>query len=157
MIVIDFLLVLKELLPPQHNLIEINDFMKPFMNSMTYNQNQFTMFFNKVKYDLSINGQVCYLELLLNNQFDPYNHIFITDAEVIESDYLFNQIELNEPFYLVNQTEPFNGASINNSSDFNQFDFIVNIPAALNVDLNLAKQLINKYKLASKRYKINLI
>lgn len=157
MIAIDFILLLDQILPPQHNVKGVFWFMRPAMNMMTYNHILFDLFFNEIKYDLSLNGQVCYLELLLNNQFDPTGQIFITDAEVIESDYLFNQIELNEPFYLTNSTETFNGIYINNYNEINQFDFIVNIPAALNVDVNLAKKLINKYKLASKRYKINLI
>jgi len=118
-----------------------------------------------IRYALKLNGQVIYLEHLLNDVFDPsLRRIYIDDpidTQVITA-YVFNKAEAQSPLYIYNKVEAVNGLAViynkgelNNSTD----DFIVHVPAA---DLTATAQVqmrfyINKYRIAGKRYSFQTI
>lgn len=117
---------------------------------------QFRRFRQDAIYRLTITPQVCYLERLLNDRFDiDQRRIFITDGVFYDSLYLYTDGENND-LYAYNEAEnkpvPLYTAG---ESGAESADFIVNIPASLNFDLNEFKALLNAYKLVSKTYSIN--
>src|SRR4051812_23650373 len=62
--------------------------------------------FRKLKlYQLSITPQVCYLEKLLNDQYDYFSRgIYIVDAEDKDPIYIFQEIE-DKPVYIFTEAE----------------------------------------------------
>ena len=119
-------------------------------------QNTFNQFFNTIKYDLDFNGQVIYLEHLLNDKFDSTERrIYITDADNLPLPYLFNKIEENEPIYIFNKSELETPLYLYNNQEYiTDNDFTVVLPIGLSYDLNYLKSLINKFKIAGVRYNI---
>jgi hypothetical protein len=94
------------------------------------------------------------LEAVLNDEFDPIaRDIYISDAEKnLYSMFIFRRSE-DRPLMLpkIINKRGFSGSD--------GFDFIINIPAEKEGNLNekRLKSIVNIYKLASKRYSINYI
>ncbi len=117
--------------------------------SLTGIVDRFNIHRKKHLYNLNHNGQVCYLEGVLNDEFDRQERrIFISDGNQYERQYIYTDGELL-PKYLgviyLHQDADYSDTAV---------DFIVNIPQGLNYNEHKMKALINFYKLASKRYKI---
>jgi hypothetical protein len=110
------------------------------------------------RYELSFNGQVIYLEHLLNDQFDStQRRIYISDPNPLDNApaILYNLIDNSETAIIYNMGDAqandsliaFNFADIQN-----QYDFILNVPNDLsNLNLRIGKML-DQYKEASKHY-----
>ena len=97
------------------------------------------------------NSQVCRLRKILNDEFDDLQRrIQITDGQLYERKYIYTLGE-KKPKYL-------GKIFIRQSSDYADtgIDFFVVVPTEINIEQNKYKleALINRYKLASKRYKI---
>lgn len=108
-------------------------------------------------YKLNHNGQVCYLQAVLNDAFDfTDRRIYISDATIIEWT-RFLWLESEDKPILLETSEVF----ILNSERFigaDSIDFVVNVPriAKLSMDeYNRMHALLRYYKLASKRYTIS--
>jgi hypothetical protein len=128
---------------------------KPIQDNITW----FYDFYDKKKYELRFNGQIIYLEDLLNNEFDPVlRRIYIDDGDQSPTVYIFNVSENNESLYLFNNSEDGDPTYIYNGVVGSQpTDFVVFVPTGLVYNENLMKFYLNKYKIASKRYKIEEI
>lgn len=109
-------------------------------------------------YELKITGQVCYLELMLNDRFDStQRRIYITNPVIYNPTYVYQEAELRpvevrqesegQPVYLFAEGEVGNTA----------VDFIVWVPFSIVFDINEMSSLLNKFKMAGKRYKIQVI
>jgi len=104
-----------------------------------------------VAYRMNHNSQVCYLQAVLNDNFDfIQRRIYITDAEFEAwSKFLWKE-EFDRPIMLgtyMLQSDRFIGVD--------GMDFIVHVPYALNLDRDeyaRMHSLLRYYKLASKRY-----
>jgi hypothetical protein len=120
--------------------------------------NELVDFFNDVRYRMSFNGQVMYLEKLLNTVFDPSDEqIFIEDGPITET-YIFNENELNEETYLYNEVEsPESEVYLYNEDESlgDEVGFVIHVPAALDVNEPQLMALVNGYKLAGMSYSIN--
>lgn len=109
-------------------------------------------------YDLKHNGQVCFMEAVLNDTFDPaLRRIFIDDPAYIDPLYLFPPMSLRpvylglaseagttiypDPQWLYLRTELYSGGGV---------QFIIHVPAGLAVDLPRMRALTDKYRLVSK-------
>lgn len=100
-------------------------------------------------YHLAHNGQVCYLRKLLNDRFDvSARRIKIADGNKYKREYIYTLGE-QKPKYLGRMY-------LRQNTDYADtgVDFIVLIPAGLQYNEYEMKALIEFYKLASKRYKI---
>lgn len=102
-------------------------------------------------YKLNHNGQVCYLRKVLNDAFDPdQRRIKIGEGNQYERKYIYTSGE-KQPKYL-------GRIYIRQSGDYADtgVDFRVVIPIGFNLDqvIHQMKALIDFYKLAGKRYKI---
>lgn len=120
-------------------------------------QYEFHNFFDQVKYDLSFNGQVIYLEHILNDSFDSVDRqIYISDGTENPLVYIFNNSEPNEDVIIGNTSEvAIPPVYLYNSSEFEiEVDFIVNVPNTITINENLLKSIVNKYRIAPKRYTI---
>lgn len=100
---------------------------------------------------LNHNSQVCYLRKILNDEFDDLKRrITITDGQLYERQYLYT-IGEKKPKY-------FGKIYLRQSSDYADtgIDFFVVVPVDINIDQQKHKlnAFINRYKLASKRYKV---
>ncbi|QHN64839.1 hypothetical protein [Bergeyella cardium] len=100
-------------------------------------------------YNLSHNGQMCYLRKVLNDKFDiSERRIKITDGNRFKRQYIYTDGE-QKPKFLGTMC-------LRDDADYEDtgVDFIVLIPARLQHDEYEMEALIDFYKLASKRYKI---
>ncbi len=116
-------------------------------------------FSDKVKY----NGQIIYLERILNIRYNTNGTdlIYIEDVADIEYFYLYNKSEGVTQKYLFNASEAETPVYLFNKTEVdNQVDFIVMVPDALYADLVANSQLDNVtalvfyYKMAGTRFTI---
>ena len=114
----------------------------------------FMKFKTDSEYRLNHNSQVCYLEKVLNDRFDPdEKRITIVDGWRFNQVYIYKETEGNHK--ALNLGTQY----IRPSTDFADtgVDFIVKLPGDLTLkesELYEMKTLLNAYKLAGKRYKI---
>ena len=109
---------------------------------------------------IHMNGQVIYIEHILNHYFDQVNEgIYITDsAEVEEGVILYNNGENNEETYLYNDAENNDETYFFNLEELQNWpDFIINIPSAVTFNEQQLRALVNRFKIAGKNYIINII
>lgn len=102
-------------------------------------------------YNLAHNGQVCYLRKALNDRFDvQYRRIYITDGNLHQRRYIYTEGE-QKPQWL-------GTIYLYDDSDYSDtgVDFIVMVPSELQYSDYEMRALIDFYRLASKRYKIQL-
>lgn len=143
-------------LPPGMNKDSIYNFALPFVRSINTVYRQFTDFHDAVMYDLSINGQVCYLRKALNDTFDnSLRRITLEDATRYDRDYialiaeerpLFLPDAPAMPVYIETDAE-----FADTGQDFNVKLNGVTLSASQEARM---KAFLFKYKLASKRFKI---
>lgn len=104
---------------------------------------------NENLYNLAHNGQVCYLRGALNDRFDPSGRrIKIADGNRYQRQYIYTRGE-QKPKYL-GKIYLYDRADYGDTG----VDFIVLIPRGLIYNEYEMKALVDFYKLASKRYKI---
>lgn len=106
---------------------------------------------NENLYNLAHNGQVCYLRGALNDRFDPsQRRIRITDGNRYKREYIYTDGE-QKPRFL-------DTIYLRDDADYGDtgVDFIVEIPQGLTYNQFEMKYFIDFYKLASKRYKIQV-
>lgn len=102
-------------------------------------------------YNLAHNGQVCYLRGALNDRFDPsQRRIKITDGNRYKREYIYTDGEQKPRFLGI--------IYLRDDADYGDtgVDFIVEIPQGLIYNQFEMKYLVDFYKLASKRYKIQV-
>ena len=104
---------------------------------------------NQNLYKLAHNGQVCYLRKVLNDRFDiAQRRIKIIDGNKYKREYIYTDGE-KKPKFLGTMY-------LRDDADYSDtgVDFVVLIPTGLNYNDYEMRALIDFYKLASKRYKI---
>lgn len=159
MITIDLFYLMEVLLPPFIRTPILISFLRAPFRVLNTVLTDFYSFYEAKKYELTFNGEVIYLEHLLNDQFDDVlRRIYIDDAEQTPSIYWFNVSEDNEETFLFNNSETSDELYLFNSATFfTDYDFIVFVPIGLVYDANLMKYYVNKYRCAGKRFKIEEI
>lgn len=120
-------------------------------------QGLFNEFRRQTSYDLSINGQVCFLQKMLNDRFDvSLRRITIEDANTFQRLYLYTRNE-NKPISLHTRAEN-KPVYLFKKEDFADtgFDFYVNLNGVTltEQELVLMRILLNQYKLTTKTYQI---
>jgi hypothetical protein len=100
-------------------------------------------------YRLQITGQVCYLEKMLNDRYDPIDRrIYIDEAIERPPLYLYQDAE-SKPVYLGEKP-------LYQDTEFgiNLDDFIVFVHNEIIFEFNELRSLVNLYKLAGTRYSV---
>lgn len=136
------------------------NFIYCFIEPIKVIHNEFKVFRKNSIYKIVHNGQVMILEKVLNDAFDnTLRRIYITDSLIKDPLYIYSTPE-QKPVYL--GSEFLYDFSVFNDigTDFNVI-FPISLKPVTAFDLlnseNRIKALINYYKLASKRYKIQWI
>ena len=106
---------------------------------------------------LNINGQVIYIEKVLNDRFFLKNReIYITDIAGEES-YLYHRREEQIPSYLYKRGEGVGKKHIRQRGEGNYSgNYVVNIPSFLSADEGEIKNLIDYYKPAGRTYVLKI-
>lgn len=106
---------------------------------------------------LNINGQVIYIEKVLNDRFFLKNReIYITDIAGKES-YLYHRSEEQIPSYLHKRSEGAEIKYIQQRGEGNYSgNYMVNIPSFLSMYENEIKNLIDYYKPAGRSYVLKI-
>ncbi|TCI93694.1 hypothetical protein [Tenacibaculum sp. M341] len=155
---IDFNKQISLLLPTFKRKIKITSYLKALIKPLTElykNLNSgesFLEFYKNTLYKLNHNGQVVYLQKVLNDRFDKdLRRIYITDGLFNTPTYVYPHI-VEKDVYL-NTQYIFSGTDL----AFKDVDFVVVFPTDVNISDEVGiriKSLINYYKLASKTYDI---
>lgn len=150
---IDYRRLAMHLLPERIMQPKLIAILSSIMSQIALLHTLFISFRNDTDYKINHNSQVCYLQAVLNDNFDYINRrIYITDADVEQwTQFLWKESE-DKPImlgtFLLNR-ESFIGAD--------SIDFVVHIPVIMTLsadDLNRMNSLIRYFKLSSKRYTI---
>lgn len=120
--------------------------------------NSLNLFRNLILYKLTITPQVCYLEKMLNNQYDnTLRRIYIEDGAQYEGQFVFQESE-DQPLFIYTEAEVDKPDVFiyteGESSGVGSFDFVVYVPTAVSFDVNEMSSLIRTFKLASKIFSI---
>ena len=108
-------------------------------------------------YIIAHNGQVCKLEAVLNDTFDPVNRgIYITDGAALDPLFVYTVPEA-KPLALgkrseIGSTTYTNPRPLYTNNEVNSFgaSFIINIPMAVAYDADRLKSLVNYYRLVGR-------
>lgn len=148
--------IILNVLPPKKRKTNFIAWMNVLYKPLYTIQLAFNLFFDEIEYELKFNGQVIYLEHVLNDYFDEIARgIYITDTIQLTQVVIYNSSEENEHTYIFNDLEN-NPLVLFNTLEFDSdVDFVVNIPSGVYVDLVQLKIVVNKYKILGKTYKIN--
>jgi len=160
MIIFDVNQMIEANLSPRLRKAFTMEFLKMVMSPLVVSYAQFYQYVNEKEYELIFNGQVIYMEHLLNDQFDNINRgIYITDAPQQQNQVtFFNENENNEETVIYNESEGEQPIVVYNYDEVISWpDFIVNVPASVVFDENRLKGYLNKYKLGGKNYKIKIV
>lgn len=155
---INFSNFIKKLLPPFLRGSRMLDWLKALIKPLQTLNTKFNEFMQRIRYKIGFNGQVVYLEHILNDYYDnTLRRIYITDGSSIPlPPYIYNKIE-NRVQYLYNKSEAEPPLYAYNKSEYNtSVDFIVNVPAAI-LTAQLSQQiraLVNQYRIAGKRFAV---
>lgn len=126
---------------------------------LNYIYTVFTTFRQSTDYRLRHNGQVCYLQAMLNDRFDlALRRITVTDdPSAAEPVVLWQRSEGRSLMLPMRDSGLAVMVNRRGFSGVNAIDFWVNIPVVLlgTVDIDRLTALVNVYKLASKRFSIN--
>jgi hypothetical protein len=159
---INFSRLIKQLLPIAVRQPVIIALIKVLINPVIYVYNQFINYRNISLYKLNHTSQVCYMEAMLNDEFDSiFRRIKIGNSDYKEPIWFYEPeqdlevwLDVDDPVYF-DEPEAF-GRSV---------DFIVFVPdvlqpaspEALNALIVKMSGLINYYKLFSKNYEIQWV
>lgn len=149
------------LVPPRQRFVLFTELVKVAATPLSFVYQLFTNYRLDIDYRLLITPQVCYLEKIINDSFDKeQRRINISDAlnyQVI----LIHTDEAQIPLMTHQDNQgTYYDESIPVIHDVSAYadsgnDFYVNVPFTLtNTQEHKLKNIINTYKLASKRYKI---
>lgn len=103
------------------------------------------------EYKVRHNGQICYLQKLLNDQFDNYHRRIIVENTPPKETLNVYYPQENRPIYAYNERPFF---MYNEDDYFNEFDFTVLIPEEIVPNTHLIRNEVEFYKLYSKNYQI---
>lgn len=114
--------------------------------------------YNEIEYENKFNGQVIYLEHVLNDQFDPVDRLItIEDQANIDYDYLYLNAEGGQTSYVYLDSEGASPYYLNLQAEYTgATHFVVKIPNTGINEIEL-KSWVAKYKLAGKHYEIEII
>jgi len=117
------------------------------------NYDSFLGFKADAEYRLKHNGQVCYLQKVLNDKFDHALRRIVVQNILPKQPLWVYYPEDNKPVFVYNEVN--RPLFVYNPEDYyNEFDFEVLIPTALNPLVNQISIQVNYYKIYSKNFQI---
>lgn len=155
---INFSNLANKLLPPFLRRPRFTDWLKALLKPLQNLNTAFKEFMQRIIYKVGFNGQVCYLEHILNDYFDnSLRRIYIDDGSSVPlQPYIYNKVE-NRVKYLYNKSESKPPLYLYNKNEYSgSVDFIVFVPSSL-LTAALEQQiraLVNQYRIAGKRFSV---
>lgn len=155
---IDFRELANLLTPPFLRKVKLIDFLEALLKPLEEVNFNFKIFRRQAIYKVTHNGQVVYLQAVLNDSYDnSLRRIYIDDFPVYDPVWIYPEADEN-PVYIGNATVYSDAEAFAAT----EFDFLVFVPIEykpfnpqqLTIFLTQMRSLINYYKLASKRYDI---
>lgn len=129
-------------------------YVKSFTFPLSFLYDAFIENRTKNLFNLSHNGQKCYLRAVLNEEYDrDLRRIQIDDGNLHDRVYIFPEAQISSQLDLIKNLGTLYIYSDDDYGDTG-VDFYVQIPANISYDTYKIKYLIDFYKLATKRYKI---
>lgn len=154
---VDWSNLLTGLIPPRLYQTKVVAWLTVLIQSVETTYNSFIDYSDEISYDLAHNSQVVYLRSVLNDTFDPIDKgITIYDAGGASAILLYEDGDEKEVSLQLDSDED-NALILQPDSGYDggEYDFIVNVPFSLTTgELYQMQALLDKYKLASKRYDI---
>ena len=155
---INFYNYVLKVLPPRLRQPKVSDLLKAMIAPLQSLNLRFNQLVQNTFYDVSFNGQVVYLEHILNDRYDNgQRRIYIEDGLQLDlPPYLYNKIE-QRPLYLFNKVEQPSTIFLYKKEDYrSEDDFIIYVPLSIySAALEQAiKSLVKRYKIAGKRFSI---
>jgi hypothetical protein len=151
--------LIKRLTPPRWRTKFNLSWYESLLTGIDYSLDEFNSTKDNANRLLSYNGQTCYLELMLNDFFDPTLRRIKIEHEDSDAVYLYKESEGQAPYYLyresetgITQTYLYNEDEA--STLLSNFDFRVVAPISLSISANQMRANIDKYKLAGCIYTI---
>lgn len=122
---------------------------------------EFNSYRSNVDYELAHNCQVCYLRGAINDMFDfDLRRLTVTEDNYEEEGVIIYHRELNKsPHLPMRESGDALRVFRRGYGASGGIDFWINIPSVLKSNINESqlRAVLNRYKLASKRYAINYI
>lgn len=158
---IDFRELANKLTPPFLRSLKNIDFLEAILKPLEEVNLKFKSFRRSSIYKVKNNGQIVYLQAVLNDTYDnSQRRIYILDFPIFNPVYVF-PVNDQKPVYL-------DSKYLHTEAEVNavlQSDFLVFVPLEirpyapedLEIFLTQIKSLVNYYKLASKRFDIKFI
>lgn len=98
---LNWLKIIKENLPSDYVNQYIIDFIKVLISPINQIYQDFMLMYQVYVYKIRFNGQVDYLEQILNDKFSPViGGIYITDGGNANPNYLYRKSESKPPYYI---------------------------------------------------------
>lgn len=157
--IIQFVIYSLGLLPPVLRGEKLQAIVKALIKPLQTLNDEFVIYINDTFYLISFTGQVIYLEKVLNDLYDSsLRRIYIQNGTLLGlPPYIYNVVENRERYiYRKNETNP-NQLYLRNIQEYTSSnDFIVFVPSGINTPQleTQIKAIVNRYKLAGKRYSI---
>lgn len=145
--------LVKMLVLPAVNKPTLLAFINSALAPIRTNYDKFLDFKADAEYRVQHNGQICYLQKMLNDKFDnSLRRIRVQNVKPKERLYFYYE-EDNAPVFFYNEVD-YPVFFYNTQDYYNEFDFEVLVPEALASQINLMEIEINYYKIYSKNYQI---
>lgn len=152
---IDFNRLILWLLPASLRIAPLTTFINAMVTPVMSMYNSFTIFRESMIYRLTITPQVCYLEKLLNDRYDPIARRIYIDKPMQYSEWYLYQEDEQKPEYLF--TEPEAQPMFlytEGETSLLAVDFIVKVPASLTFNEIEFNAILAAYKLPDKEHAI---
>ncbi|MFZ4707896.1 MAG: hypothetical protein ACOYMF_17985 [Bacteroidales bacterium] len=159
--------VINWLLPTFMRGTTLRALLKALVTSVQNLHDSLDAFRTRKQYELAINGQVIWLEKMLNGIFDPVDEgIYIEDLGNTRDVFLFNANEENDAVYVFNNDESIDPEQetviYNDDEIYSWFKFKVKVPSGIYADLllnnssglKMMESNLNKYKVFGTNYEI---
>lgn len=100
-------------------------------------------------YEISITPQVCYIEKMLNDEFDKQQRrIYISEPARLTTNFFYRETDGKNWYFG-------SGKFFVDDTRFNYpYDFIINLPSGIIINSERLNALVNRYKLLGKTYRL---
>ena len=154
---INYRLLMLLLTPPSVRNNLVNHFIDSLANPLDTLQNEFSQF--REGLNTKNSSQVCYMQAMLNDEFDFYERRIKVKISDLNIDFYLLWIEDKNKFMMLNEdhNEDMYLISSDGLIGVNNIDFEIVLPVGFTLsqlEQNKMIQLVNKNKLASKKFKI---
>lgn len=150
---INWFRLVKMLVLPAVNKPTLLAFINAALAPLRTNYDTFLSFKEDAEYRVKHNGQICYLQKMLNDKFDnSLRRIKVQNVKPKERLWFYYEQDDKPVFFYNEEDHP---VFFYNPEDYyNEFDFEVLIPTVLADKINQISVQINYYKIYSKNYQI---